>query len=227
MAKQAREVTTLVTARARHIRMSPYKVREVAVLIKGKPIDEARRILAFTPKAASREIAKVLESAIANAEHNFQIPHDELKIKIASADEGMTIKRFRPRAQGRGFRIRKRTCHINLVLERSAELAEKAAESKRTRRGAKATTAKKTGAQTAPSETKAKRGAGKASKASKVSEATVVEDETPVAEAAPEPVDATDAETTKVEASAPGQEEATSQVDEVPSEAPADDEGAK
>lgn len=121
MAQRPSELTKQVTAGAKYIRMSPYKVREVALLIRGKPIDEARRILAFTPKAACREISKVLESAIANAEHNFQIPQEELYVKLASADEGVTIKRFRPRAQGRGFRIRKRTSHINLTLERLPE----------------------------------------------------------------------------------------------------------
>lgn len=121
MARRPQELARTVTASARFIRLSPYKVREVAQLIRGKQIDEARRILAFTPKAASREIAKVLEAAIANAEHNFQIPQEELVVKIASADEGLTIKRFRPRAQGRAYRIRKRTSHINLVLERMTE----------------------------------------------------------------------------------------------------------
>lgn len=134
MARAERELVTQVTARAKFIRMSPYKVREVAVLIRGKQIDEARRILAFTPKAASREISKVLESAIANAEHNFQIPQEELAVKIATADEGTTIKRFRPRAQGRGFRIRKRTCHINLVLERAEPKLRPAAEPRRRRK---------------------------------------------------------------------------------------------
>lgn len=105
-------------AGAKFVRISPYKVREVAAIIKGKHVDEARRILAFTPKAASFEFSKILESAIANAEHNFQVPQEELYIKFVSADEGVTIKRFRPRAQGRGFRIRKRTSHINLELER-------------------------------------------------------------------------------------------------------------
>ena len=121
MAKRSQEMTRTVSANARFVRMSPYKVREVAQLIRGKQIDEARRILAFTPKAASKEIAKVLEAAIANAEHNFQIPQEELLVKVASADEGLTIKRFRPRAQGRAFRIRKRTSHINLVLERMTD----------------------------------------------------------------------------------------------------------
>ena len=105
-------------AGARFIRISPYKVREVAEIIKGKHVDEARRILAFTPKAASETVSKILESAVANAEHNFSVPQEELYVKFVSADEGVTIKRFRPRAQGRGFRIRKRTSHINLELER-------------------------------------------------------------------------------------------------------------
>lgn len=113
-------------AGARFIRISPYKVREVAAIIKGKHVDEARRILAFTPKAASIEMSKILESAIANAEHNFQVPQEELYVRFVSADEGVTIKRFRPRAQGRGFRIRKRTSHIQLELERRiGEVVEK------------------------------------------------------------------------------------------------------
>src|SRR5687768_7306105 len=121
MAKQAGELTNQAAAKARSIRLSAYKVREVCILIKGKQVDEARRVLAFTPKAASKEISKVLESAIANAEHNFQIPQDELFVKNAWADEGLTIKRGRERAQGRYYRIRKRTSHINLLVERLPE----------------------------------------------------------------------------------------------------------
>jgi large subunit ribosomal protein L22 len=110
--------TATFVARAKFVHMSPYKAREVINIIRGKHIDEARRILAFTPKIASRTVSKVLESAVATAEHDYQVPQDELFVKGAWADEGMTIKRFRPRAQGRGYRIRKRTCHINLELER-------------------------------------------------------------------------------------------------------------
>jgi large subunit ribosomal protein L22 len=109
---------TTFVARAKFVHMSPFKVREVMNIIRGKHIDEARRILAFTPRLASRTVSKVLESAVATAEHDYQVPQDELFVKGAWADEGMTIKRFRPRAQGRGYRIRKRTCHINLELER-------------------------------------------------------------------------------------------------------------
>jgi large subunit ribosomal protein L22 len=90
----------------------------VAALIRGKHVDEARRILAFTPKAASQHLSKVLESAIANAEHNFEIPGDELYVAIVAADEGPTLKRIRPRAQGRAYRVRKRTSHIRMVLVR-------------------------------------------------------------------------------------------------------------
>lgn len=135
MARQAGDVATRASARAKFIRISPYKVRQVAALIKGKPVDEARRILAFTPKAASHEIAKVLESAVANAEHNFQIPQEELIVRFASADEGLTIPRGRPRAQGRYYRIRKRTSHINLVLERAPQAATPPVRPTRRRRG--------------------------------------------------------------------------------------------
>lgn len=138
MSRQAGELMTQAAASARFIRVSAYKVREVCALIKGKQLDEARRVLAFTPKAASREIAKVLESAVANAEHNFQIPQDQLFVKNAWADEGLTIKRGRARAQGRYYRIRKRTSHINLLLERIPE--ERQPRPKPTARRARATT---------------------------------------------------------------------------------------
>lgn len=118
MARQASELAAGSSARARFIWISPYKVREVTALIKGKHIDEARRILAFTPKAASRLVAKVLESAVANAEHNYQIPQEELVVKAAWADEGPVFKRSQPRARGARNMIRRRTCHIHVALER-------------------------------------------------------------------------------------------------------------
>ena len=121
MSKRSGDLIRTVKAGSKFIRISPFKVREVTALIKGKPVDEARRILAFTPKVASREVSKVLEAAIANAEHNFQIPQEELFVKNATADEAFKIKRLRERAQGRGFLIRKRTCHIDLVLERAEQ----------------------------------------------------------------------------------------------------------
>ena len=131
MAKQAGELREQrATAGARYVRLSASKVRVVADLIRGKHVDEARRILAFTPKAASHYLSKVLESAIANAEHNFDIPGDELYVKIVAADEGPTLKRIRPRAQGRAYRVRKRTSHIRMVLVRG-EPPRSATESRR------------------------------------------------------------------------------------------------
>ncbi len=108
-------------ATARYIRMSPTKARQVIDLIRGRHVDDARRVLQFTPKAASEPVGKVLESAIANAEHNRGLPGDELIVVRAWADEGPTLKRFRPRAMGRATRIRKRTCHISVVVGRSPE----------------------------------------------------------------------------------------------------------
>lgn len=108
-------------ATAKYIRMSPTKARQVVDLIRGRHVDEARRVLKFTPRAASLPVGKVLESAIANAEHNRGLPADELIVVRAWADEGPTLKRFRPRAMGRATRVRKRTCHISVVVGRPAE----------------------------------------------------------------------------------------------------------
>jgi large subunit ribosomal protein L22 len=111
--------TTTRQARAsvKFVRMSPRKARLVLDLIRGKHVEEARRILRFTPKAAAHEIAKVLNAAIANAENSFRIPADNLYVARAYADGGPTLKRYMPRAQGRATPIRKRTCHIHLVVE--------------------------------------------------------------------------------------------------------------
>jgi large subunit ribosomal protein L22 len=110
-------------ATARFIRMSPTKARQVVDLIRGRHVEDARRVLQFTPRGASPVVGKVLESAIANAEHNRGLPGDELVVARAWVDEGPTLKRFRPRAQGRATRIRKRTCHISVVVGRPAELS--------------------------------------------------------------------------------------------------------
>ena len=108
-------------ATAKYIRMSPTKARQVVDLIRGRHVDEARRVLQFTPRSASLPVGKVLESAIANAEHNRGLPADELVVVRAWADEGPTLRRFRPRAMGRATRIRKRTCHISVVVGRPVE----------------------------------------------------------------------------------------------------------
>jgi large subunit ribosomal protein L22 len=105
-----------VTATARYIRLTPRKVRLVTDLIVGKPVEEAAAILRFMPNAAARDVAKVLKSATANAENNFNLSADELVVARAVADEGPTLKRFRPRAQGRTFQILKRTSHITIAV---------------------------------------------------------------------------------------------------------------
>lgn len=111
-------------ATARYIRMSPTKARQVVDLIRGRHVDDARRVLAFTQRAASVPVRKVLDSAIANAEHNRALPVDELVVARAWVDEGPTLRRFRPRAMGRATRIRKRTCHISVVVGRPMEAVE-------------------------------------------------------------------------------------------------------
>ena len=103
-------------ATAKYIRMSPTKVRQVVDLIRYKDVQEARRVLTFTTRAAGRPVLKVLESAIANAENNFNLDPDELIVTRAYVDEGPILKRWRPRARGRATRIRKRTSHITVFV---------------------------------------------------------------------------------------------------------------
>jgi large subunit ribosomal protein L22 len=105
-----------VKAQAKYLRRGPRKLRRYTRLIKGKSIDEARAILAVQTSPACREIEKVLESAVANAENNFGLEPDELEIERAFVDAGMTIPRIKPRARGRADRIRKRTCHVTIIL---------------------------------------------------------------------------------------------------------------
>ncbi len=106
-----------VKAHARTVRIAPRKVRLVADLIRGKECGEALAILALTPKAASPVIDKVVKSAMANAEHNNKMDIDNLYVKQILVNEGPTLKRFRPRAQGRASAINKRTSHITVVVE--------------------------------------------------------------------------------------------------------------
>ena len=101
---------------ARTVRIAPRKVRLVVDLIRGKQVGEAIAILHHTPKAASPVVEKVLKSAIANAEHNYEMDINNLVVKEAFVDEGPTLKRFRPRAQGRASQINKRTSHITVVV---------------------------------------------------------------------------------------------------------------
>ena len=103
-------------AKVTHIRIAPRKVRVVIDLIRNKPIGEALGILKHTPKAASPVVEKLLNSAIANAENNFDMNVENLYVSEVYADQGPTLKRIQPRAQGRAYRINKRTSHITLVL---------------------------------------------------------------------------------------------------------------
>jgi large subunit ribosomal protein L22 len=108
-------------AKAKHVRQSPYKVRRVLDLVRGLPVDDARVVLQHTPRRAADPILKCLDSAVANAEHNLAADADELIVIEAFADEGPTLKRWRPRARGRATRIRKRTSHITIVVADSEE----------------------------------------------------------------------------------------------------------
>jgi len=115
--------TQEVRAEAKWVRVSPRKARLVAEHIRGRSVPEARTILAFTQRAAAREIEKVLRSAVSNAESNHNLVGDELVVSAAYVDEGPTIKRWRARARGRVARIRKRTCHITVKLVESPTAA--------------------------------------------------------------------------------------------------------
>jgi len=106
----------VVRAQARYVRTSARKARMVCGHLRGKSVPEARAILAFTPREVARDWSKLLESAVANAEHNHELVEDDLIVREAYADEGPTLKRFRPRAMGRATPIRKRTSHLTITL---------------------------------------------------------------------------------------------------------------
>jgi ribosomal protein L22 len=111
----------VVRARARYVRTSARKARMVCGHLRGKTVGEARAILAFTPREVARDWSKLLESAVANAETNHELLEDDLIVREAYADEGPTIKRFRPRAMGRATPIRKRTSHLTITLTAGAQ----------------------------------------------------------------------------------------------------------
>lgn len=104
-------------AKLSYLRISPRKVRLVADLVRNRSAEEALKTLRFTPKAASRPLKKLIESAVANAENNHGLDIDTLWVRDIQVNEGPTLKRFRPRAQGRAFPIMKRTSHVSVVLE--------------------------------------------------------------------------------------------------------------
>jgi len=117
-----------VKAKAKYIRMSPKKVRLVADVVRGLSVEKAIDQLTFINKAANRPIAKLIDSAVANAEHNFELEKSNLFIKEIKINEGPTLKRWKPRARGRATPIRKRTSHIDLVLSELVESGKKKAK---------------------------------------------------------------------------------------------------
>jgi len=147
------------TAKARFVRVSATKARRVIDLVRGKSVSEALDILRWAPQAASEPVAKVIASAAANAQNNEGLDPSTLVVATVYADEGPTAKRIRPRAQGRAFRIRRRTSHITVIVESRASREERggraSASSSRARRaqGSKAAAAKKAPATKATAET--------------------------------------------------------------------------
>src|SRR6266511_3267147 len=135
---------------ARYVRTSPTKARRMINLVRGLPAKEALTVLQFAPQAASEPVYKVLASAIANAENNERLDPDSLLVSEAYVDDGPTLKRFRPRAQGRAYRIRKRTCHITIAVESvppATSRRPKAGTAKAAPAAKKATAAKATAAE--------------------------------------------------------------------------------
>ena len=106
----------VVTARAKYVRSSARKARLVIDHVRGKPIAEAQALLRHSPRGVARDLERLLKSALANAENNHDLVGDDLYVKEIYADEGPTLKRYRPRAQGRAYRIRKRTSHLTVAL---------------------------------------------------------------------------------------------------------------
>lgn len=112
-----------VRAVSRYARVAPNKARQVVAHIRGREIEDARRLLELSPKAVAGQILKTLNSAVANAEHNNGLDADDLVVALAVVDEGPTLKRYQPRAMGRAYRIRKRTSHITVIVRAHDEEA--------------------------------------------------------------------------------------------------------
>jgi large subunit ribosomal protein L22 len=123
-------------ASARFVRITPLKARRVVDMVRGMPVDDALSLLQFAPQAASETVYKVLESAIANAETTEGLDRGDLVVSVALVDEGPTMKRWRPRAQGRATRINKRTSHITLADQPADSLPTKQGAAKKNGKGA-------------------------------------------------------------------------------------------
>ena len=134
MTSQLGQETPVARATARFVRVTPMKARRVVDLIRYLPTDEALALLRYAPQTASEPVAKVVASAVANAEHNLRLDPAALVVSAAYVDEGPTLKRIRPRAQGRAFRINKRTSHITVEVSEIASSAELAQKSRKARR---------------------------------------------------------------------------------------------
>jgi large subunit ribosomal protein L22 len=222
--------TPQTRATLRYFRTSAFKVREVLDLIRGLDVDDARHVLQFSERGPAEQVLKVLNSAVANADHTLNIPADELFVSVAYADEGPTIKRWRPRARGRATRIRKRTCHITVMVARlsDAELQARrrreSATGTQRRRGVMPGRRRKATETAASGDAAPKAAKGKAAAATEEAEEAVAEEQTPeveaVVEEAPTEAVAEESEEEKAaryaslgreEAAAPAAEEAPSE----------------
>ncbi len=134
MTSQLGEQAQVARATARFVRVTPMKARRVVELVRYLPTDEALAVLRFAPQSASEPVAKVVASAVANAEHNLRLNPENLVVSAAYVDEGPTLKRIRPRAQGRAYRINKRTSHITIEVSEVTATAELAGKSRKARR---------------------------------------------------------------------------------------------
>jgi ribosomal protein L22 len=115
-AKQTTPEAPIVRASAKYVRVTPQKARLVADQVRGKPVAEAIPLLQFSPRGAARDIEKLLQSAMANAENNHDLVAEEMRISAINVDEGPTLRRWRARARGRATRVDKRTCHVSVAL---------------------------------------------------------------------------------------------------------------
>jgi len=134
MTSQLGEETPTARATARFVRVTPMKARRVVDLIRYLPTEEALALLRYAPQSASEPVLKVVASAVANAEHNLRLDPAALVVSAAYVDEGPTLKRIRPRAQGRAYRINKRTCHITVEVAEVSSSTELAGKSRTARR---------------------------------------------------------------------------------------------
>jgi large subunit ribosomal protein L22 len=217
-------------AQVRHVRMSAYKAREVLDLIRGLPVGEAQEVLQFTERAASDVISRCLASAAANAQHNDELDPDTLYVSTCYADEGPTLKRWRPRARGRATRIRKRMCHITIIVSPMPPEMAARVEARQIASGTTATGRRGRRAQ------ESRRARVARSRGEAVTAAEPEDEEPTTEEPTDEVVEDAEAELADAEAEAPEDEVEDEDTDEEPEaetdddttdEAPADDDDAE